>query len=47
MKKTNIQKAINWCEKYDIPYNKIYNSNNIFLTNSTSWNNKQNNDIEI
>jgi ribosomal protein L7Ae-like RNA K-turn-binding protein len=35
IKKMNIQKSINWCEKMKIPYNKIYNKfsekPNIFL----------------
>jgi 23S rRNA U2552 (ribose-2'-O)-methylase RlmE/FtsJ len=49
-KKNYIQKCINWCEKHDIPYNKIIN-NNIFSkndlfdeTNSDSTNDS-NNDI--
>lgn len=36
MKKNNIQKCIVWCEKYDIPFNKIYLSNNIFLNNTNN-----------
>ena len=31
LKKANIQKSINWCEKYKIPYNKIIDKPNIFL----------------
>jgi hypothetical protein len=31
MKKNNIQKCINWCQKYKLPYNKVINSSNIFL----------------
>lgn len=31
IKKTNIQKAINWCEKFKIPYNKFSEKTNIFL----------------
>jgi 23S rRNA U2552 (ribose-2'-O)-methylase RlmE/FtsJ len=31
MKKTNIQKCVNWCQKYKLPYNKVITSNNIFL----------------
>ena len=31
-KKTNIQKCILWCEKYDIPCIKLVSSNNIFLS---------------
>ena len=33
IKKANIQKSINWCEKYKIPYNKFIDKINIFLTN--------------
>lgn len=33
IKKVNIQKSINWCEKYKIPYNKFIDKINIFLTN--------------
>jgi len=44
MKKNNIQKAIHWCEKYNIPFNKIYTNNNIFLTNNNTFTeNNQNN----
>jgi hypothetical protein len=32
LKKTNIQKSISWCEKYDIPCIKLVSSNNIFLS---------------
>jgi len=31
LKKTCIQKSINWCEKYKIPYNKFLDKINIFL----------------
>ena len=31
LKKHNIQKCINWCEKYKIPYNKFIEKVNIFL----------------
>ena len=31
MKKNNIQKCVNWCQKYKLPYNKVITSNNIFL----------------
>ena len=31
IKKHNIQKSINWCEKYKIPYNKFTEKINIFL----------------
>ena len=32
LKKTNIQKCITWCEKYDIPCIKLLSSSNIFLS---------------
>jgi hypothetical protein len=31
IKKNNIQKSIEWCEKYKIPYNKFTEKTNIFL----------------
>jgi hypothetical protein len=31
VKKINIQKSVNWCEKYKIPYNKFTEKINIFL----------------
>ena len=31
LKQTNIQKCINWCIKFDIPYHKIIQQTNIFL----------------
>jgi hypothetical protein len=31
IKKNNIQKSVNWCEKYNIPYNKFTEKTNIFL----------------
>lgn len=34
MKKLHIQKCIIWCEKHDIPFIKLYSSNNIFLSNT-------------
>ena len=30
--KNNIQKSMNWCIKYNVPYN-IINQNNVFLQN--------------
>ena len=33
LKKSNVQKCIQWCEKHNIPYNKTINTNNIFLNN--------------
>ncbi len=35
IKKTNIQKCIQWCEKYKIPYNKFTEMFNSFLTASS------------
>jgi len=31
LKKNNIQKCIQWCEKHKIPYNKFVDKLNIFL----------------
>ena len=31
LKKNFVQKCIQWCEKYNIPYNKILTNHNIFL----------------
>jgi hypothetical protein len=31
IKKSNIQKSVNWCEKYKIPFNKFSEKTNIFL----------------
>ena len=36
LKKTNIQKCIQWCEKYKIPFNKFSEKVNIFLNSPTS-----------
>ena len=36
MKKTHIQKCIEWCQKYNIPYHKNILNNNIFLSSLTS-----------
>ena len=33
MKKNNIQKCINWCQKYNLPYNKTITNSNAFLHN--------------
>ena len=33
IKKTNIQKCVQWCEKYKIPHNKFTDKINIFLPN--------------
>lgn len=33
--KTNIQKCVEWCIKYNEPYNQLMNSTNIFLNNFT------------
>jgi hypothetical protein len=35
LKKNNIQKCIQWCEKYKIPYNKFVEKVNIFLNSIT------------
>lgn len=35
LKRTNIQKGIAWCEKYDIPHNKFSEKINIFLNVET------------
>lgn len=35
LKKYHIQKSIQWCEKYKIPYNKFLEKINIFLPNET------------
>ena len=34
LKKSNIQKCIDWCEKYKIPHNKFIDKLNIFLSSS-------------
>ena len=41
LKKNNIQKCIQWCEKHNIPHNKSLLSNNIFMSSSNEkkWNN--------
>ena len=31
LKQTNVQKCINWCSKFGIPYHKIIQQTNIFL----------------
>lgn len=36
MKKTHIQKCIEWCQKYNIPYHKNILNNNIFLSSLTT-----------
>lgn len=33
--KTNIQKSINWCVKYNVPHNILNTPSNIFITNSS------------
>ena len=38
LKKKNIQKCITWCQKFNIPYNKFIQPNNIFLSGSSSMN---------
>ena len=32
LKKNNITKCIQWCEKYNIPFHKTQNTANIFIT---------------
>lgn len=46
LKKNNIQKSIQWCEKFNIPHNKSGLSTNIFMLNSSSkkWININSND---
>ena len=34
LKRNNIQKSIQWCEKYNIPHEKIIVNENIFLNKS-------------
>ena len=36
MKKTNIQKCITWCQKYNLSYNKLIPTTNIFHSNRMS-----------
>ena len=31
LKKNNINKCVSWCQKFKMPYNKIYASSNVFL----------------
>ena len=33
LKNMNIQKCIQWCQRYNLPYNKLSIPNNIFLAN--------------
>jgi len=42
--KTNIQKCIQWCIKYNIPYQAIINNNNIFI-NQSFFNTNDNNEF--
>ena len=35
LKMNNIQKCIQWCEKYDIPHNKIIEKSNIFISSTS------------
>lgn len=46
LKKNNIQKCIQWCEKNKIPYNKFVDKLNIFLP-VTVYHEDQENDMEI
>ena len=43
IKKNNIQKSIHWCEKYQIPFNKFLDKNNIFLSTINSNSNSNSN----
>ena len=36
MKKKYIQKCINWCQKFNIPYNSVIHTNNMFLSWSSN-----------
>jgi hypothetical protein len=36
IKKNNIIKCTNWCQKYNLPYHKSINITNIFLTKKNS-----------
>jgi hypothetical protein len=47
LKKSNIQKCVQWCEKYKIPYNKFSEKINIFLncTNDGETTNTRENNI--
>jgi hypothetical protein len=52
LKKNNIQKSIQWCEKYRIPYNKFSEMFNIFLpikneTNNENYDTIYNNSLDI
>ena len=48
LSKVNINKCIQWCEKYRIPYNKFTDKVNIFLANSlNSIQNKYYHQIEL
>jgi len=46
VKKNNIQKSIHWCEKYQIPFNKFLDKNNIFLSTINN-NSNSNSNINI
>ena len=35
LKKTHISKCVNWCQKFKIPYNKLFHPGNLFITNHT------------
>jgi hypothetical protein len=39
LKKNNIQKCVQWCEKHNIPYNKNLLASNIFMlsSNEKKW----------
>ena len=35
LKKNHIGKCVSWCQKFKIPYNKLFQSGNLFITNHT------------
>jgi 23S rRNA U2552 (ribose-2'-O)-methylase RlmE/FtsJ len=41
IKKSNIQKCIQWCEKYKIPHNKFFEKGNIFLPENREENREE------
>jgi hypothetical protein len=43
--RVNIQKCVQWCTKYNIPYNPIITNTNIF-TNQTFLESIEDNDIQ-
>jgi hypothetical protein len=39
IKKSNVQKGVQWCEKFNIPYNKLFDKTNIFLKKEVVFDN--------